>query len=161
MPGSSRQAQGNGSSSGSTGGFGEHPPHLRPDCCSTGLLKAPRAFVTIISKGLLRDILKPAFPAECSVMETEGGTKLHQTVITEALWPQVGIFLHHSISIPLQQAEGGGFLAGLFAFKVNHHWQNKYISNGLLQLRVLPAVLCLTFSKNSNISVYEGFASDV
>lgn len=94
-------------------------------------------------------------------METEGGTKLHQTVITEALWPQVGIFLHHSISIPLQQAEGGGFLAGLFAFKVNHHWQNKYISNGLLQLRVLPAVLCLTFSKNSNISVYEGFASDV
>lgn len=72
--------------------------------------EGPRAFVTIISKGLLRDILKPAFPAECSVMETEGGTKLHQTVITEALWPQVGIFLHHSISIPLNNQRVGGFL---------------------------------------------------
>lgn len=46
------------------------------------------------------------------------------------------------------------FSACLFAFKVNHHWQNKWISNGLLQLPVLP-VLCL-FSKHSNISVYEG-----
>lgn len=69
-------------------------------------------------------------------------------------------FPHPSTSIPSEKAEGVFLFIYLFfllvclLFKVNHHWQNKWISNGLLQLPVLP-VLCL-FSKHSNISVYEG-----
>lgn len=79
-------------------------------CYSTGVFEALCAFVTITSKGLFREILKPGFPAEYSVRETEGATKRHQTVITETVLPQVcagGVYFpNHSTSTPLEKAEG-------------------------------------------------------
>lgn len=102
-----------------------------------------RLFVTIISKGLFREILESGFPAECSATETEGGTKLHQPVITETVSPWVYASGYIVLIILLQLLwKKQRVVLCLFVFKVNHHWWNKQSCNGLLQL------ICL-FSKHS------------
>lgn len=71
VPGSSRHAQGNSSSFGSSTGLCEASSSDLTRY-SAGVFKAAGAFVAIISKGPFRDILKSAFPAEYSYGNRRG-----------------------------------------------------------------------------------------